>query len=162
METFLSCIFAVLYCMCVLALSVCAICKCNIVACALTHTSHFVSLCTSDGCHCGTRCTITRWAGFIWQLPSPDVFWITEGSALWGGGARPRTCRSPSYSARRLLEQGKISDTPHCSFSHITALDSCMLRIFICFVLWRKHWATCFLIGELDINRQGRFAILRD
>lgn len=81
--------------------------------------------------------------------PSPDVFWITEGSTVWvffGGMRRGHgRVRLRPTQTRRLLKQEKISDTPHCSFSHIRAPDSCMLRIFICFALWRKHLATCCL-----------------
>lgn len=137
-ETFFSCIFVVLYCICVrvclhyVQMQYCGLCfEPYILLCVR------VSAYMSDRCYCGTRCTNTRRAVFERQLQVQMGFESQRvlPCGFFGAEARPRTHPSTSYTARRLLEQGKISDRPHCSFSHITALDSCVLRIFICFVL---------------------------
>lgn len=110
-------IFLMHFCGLILYVCVCLfVCKCHSEACARTHTSYFVSADMSDGCYCGTRCTNTRWAAFKEAAPGPDVFWITEGSALWFFGLR-RGYGCVRLRPLCLLERGKSLDRLHWSAS---------------------------------------------
>lgn len=125
--------------------SVNTICKCNSV-------SRFVSTSVRNEWHSGTRCTehtelhsnspfqtrcVLNHRGFC------CFFFMRVG---WGVAM---DASISGLNSQASTSSGKvISDTLHCSFSHIRAPDSCALRTFIFCVLWRKVWATSKTTGH--------------